>query len=163
MADFQKGDLRERLLSAFSSNKVAPSHVTLEVTESVYLGDSDHDIIGTIEQLRADGFLLALDDFGTGFASLTHLLNFPVDVIKIDKSLVDRLAAGGAGAIIIKALLDMAQGLDLRIVAEGVEAKEQAIQLERLGCKFVQGYLFGRPSNRSAITARLLQDRSRRH
>jgi len=157
MADFQKGDLRKRLLNALSAHDVSPSHVTLELTESVYLGEDEHNIIGTIEQLRTDGFLLALDDFGTGYASLTHLLNFPVDVIKIDKSLVDRMSPGDGGEVIMKALLEMAQGLDLRIVAEGVETNEQATHLERLGCKFVQGYLFGRPSDFAATTKRLMR------
>jgi EAL domain-containing protein (putative c-di-GMP-specific phosphodiesterase class I) len=94
--------------------------VQLEVTESVYMDDNDGMVAQAIEDLRADHLLVALDDFGTGFASLTHLLNFPVDIIKIDKSFVTQMSAG-RGEVVIKALLDMADGLGMRVIAEGVE------------------------------------------
>jgi EAL domain-containing protein (putative c-di-GMP-specific phosphodiesterase class I) len=100
--------------------------------------------------------LIALDDLGTGYASLTHLLSFPVDIIKTDKSLMDRIAPGDAGEVIIKALLEMARGLDIRILVEGVESSAQAAQLERLGCKLAQGLFFGRPATAGAITEMLL-------
>lgn len=152
MADFQKDDLRDRIAAAFARHRAPLKHVILEVTESVYMGGSDRKVASAIEQLRAEGLLVALDDFGTGFASLTHLLTFPVDIIKIDKSFVDRVSAGDAGEVIIKSLLDMADGLRMRTVAEGVETREQAAQLERLGCRLAQGYLFGRPADRDATT-----------
>ncbi len=157
MADFQKADLGDRISSAFARHGAPLKHVILEVTESVYMGGRDRKVASAIEQLRAKGLLVALDDFGTGFASLTHLLTFPVDIIKIDKSFVDRVSAGDAGEVIIKSLLDMAKGLGIRIVAEGVETREQAAQLERLGCRLAQGYLFGRPSGRDATTNALLR------
>ncbi|MDR4306623.1 EAL domain-containing protein [Chelatococcus sambhunathii] len=152
MADFQKDDLRDRIAAAFARHRAPLKHVILEVTESVYMGGSDRKVASAIEQLRAEGLLVALDDFGTGFASLTHLLTFPVDIIKIDKSFVDRVSAGDAGEVIIKSLLDMASGLRMRTVAEGVETREQAAQLERLGCRLAQGYLFGRPADRDTTT-----------
>ncbi|MFC7051166.1 putative bifunctional diguanylate cyclase/phosphodiesterase [Hansschlegelia quercus] len=156
MADFQRGDLRERISAAFARHQAPLKHVILEVTESVYMEGSDRKVVRTIEELRAEGLLVALDDFGTGYASLTHLLTFPVDIIKIDKSFVDRMAAGNAGEVIVKALLDMAKGLRIRIVAEGVESDEQSAQLQRLGCSLAQGYLFGRAADRDATTEALL-------
>jgi diguanylate cyclase (GGDEF)-like protein len=155
MADFQKGDLRERISAAFARHRAPLKHVILEVTESVYMEDSDRKVVRTIEELRAEGLLVALDDFGTGYASLTHLLTFPVDIIKIDKSFVDRMSAGDAGEVIVKALLDMAKGLGMRIVAEGVETAEQSALLARHGCRLAQGYLFGRPADRDATTEAL--------
>ncbi|WP_446742444.1 bifunctional diguanylate cyclase/phosphodiesterase [Silvibacterium acidisoli] len=152
MADFGKGSLRDRVAEAFALQCVPLEHVVLEVTESVYMGESDHRVAEEIEKLRADGLLVALDDFGTGYASLTHLLNFPVDIIKIDKSFVDRMSDGGSGEIIIKALIDMADGLGMRIVAEGVETTDQATRLQRLGCRLAQGYLFGYPADREKTT-----------
>jgi diguanylate cyclase (GGDEF)-like protein len=152
MADFHKGDLRERISAAFSRCDAPLKHVILEVTESVYMGENDRKVARAVEELRAEGLLVALDDFGTGYASLTHLLTFPVDIIKIDKTFVDRMSAGDAGEVIVTALLEMAKGLGMRIVAEGVESREQAAQLERLGCKLAQGYLFGRPADRDATT-----------
>jgi diguanylate cyclase (GGDEF)-like protein len=157
MADFRRGDLRERIVAAFSRHAVPLSHLLLEVTETVPLDDGDSKIASAIEQLRADGVRMALDDFGTGYASLTHLVSFPVDVIKTDKSLLDRMAPGDAGETIMAALLQMARGLGIRILAEGVENSAQAAQLERLGCEFAQGYFFGRPATAEAITE-MLQD-----
>jgi diguanylate cyclase (GGDEF)-like protein len=152
MADFHKGNLRERIAGAFARYSVPLEHVILEVTESVYMDERDRHVAGEIEKLRADGLLVALDDFGTGYASLTHLLNFPVDIIKIDKSFVDRLSKGSTGEVIIRALLNIAGGLGMRTVAEGVETPEQALQLQRLGCGLAQGYLFGRPADRETTT-----------
>lgn len=151
MADFDQGDLRARISQIFSQEKVSPEQVVVEVTETVYMDERDSKVGQTIEGMRADGLLVALDDFGTGYASLTHLLNFPVDIVKIDKSFVDRMS-GGPGEVIIKALLGMASGLGVRMVAEGVETTDQALRLQRLGCGFAQGYLFGRPADRDTTT-----------
>ncbi|MNI29020.1 Phytochrome-like protein cph2 [compost metagenome] len=151
MADFDQGDLRARISQIFSQEKVPPEQVVVEVTETVYMDERDSKVGQTIEGMRADGLLVALDDFGTGYASLTHLLNFPVDIVKIDKSFVDRMS-GGPGEVIIKALLGMASGLGVRMVAEGVETTDQALRLQRLGCGFAQGYLFGRPADRDTTT-----------
>ncbi|RWM02699.1 MAG: phosphodiesterase [Mesorhizobium sp.] len=162
MADFQKGSLRERISRAFARHGIPVGHVVLEVTESVYMDDSDGKVAGAIEKLRADGLLVALDDFGTGYASLTHLLNFPVDIIKIDKSFVDQMSDGGAGEIIVKAIIDMANGLAMRVIAEGVETADQAMQLKRLGCRFAQGYFFDRAADRDRTTEALRLDIPRR-
>ncbi|TNM66171.1 bifunctional diguanylate cyclase/phosphodiesterase [Aliirhizobium smilacinae] len=151
MADFDQGDLRERIMQAFSQENVLPAQVVVEVTESVYMDERNSKVGETIERMRSDGLVVALDDFGTGYASLTHLLDFPVDIIKIDKTFVDRMS-GGPGEVIIKALLAMASGLGVRMVAEGVETTDQALRLQRLGCGFAQGYLFGRPADRNATT-----------
>ncbi len=151
MADFDQGDLRDRITQSFSREGVAPKQVVVEVTETVYMDERDRKVGQTIEGMRSDGLLVALDDFGTGYASLTHLLDFPVDIIKIDKAFVDRMS-GGPGEVIIKALLGMAGGLGVRMVAEGVETTDQALRLQRLGCGFAQGYLFGRPADRDKTT-----------
>jgi diguanylate cyclase (GGDEF)-like protein len=155
-ADFQTSDLQERIVSAFARWNVPLKHLILEVTESVYMGESDDGVGQAVKALRAKGLLVALDDFGTGYASLTHLLQFPVDIIKIDKSFVDHLGVGGCGSAIVKGLIDIAGKLGMRIVAEGVEAEDQAEELRRLGCKLAQGYLFGRSADAAQTTERLL-------
>lgn len=154
MADFDQGNLRERLSDAFSEHNVPLESVVVEVTETVYMDERDRKVAQTIEDMRRDGMPVALDDFGTGYASLTHLLNVPVDIVKIDKTFVDRMSSG-PGEVIIKALLTMAVGLGVRMVAEGVETTDQALRLQRLGCGFAQGYLFGRPADREATTRTL--------
>lgn len=142
-ADFAKADLEQRIVDTFAAAGVPLRHVIMEVTESVFLDGSDPWILPAIEKLRARGIRIALDDFGTGFASLTHLLRLPVDILKIDKSFVDRLLTDRPSAVIVEALIDMAAKLDLRVVAEGVECAEQAARLAELGCKLAQGYCFG--------------------
>jgi len=159
MADFNQGDLCERIKSVFAHHRTPLKHVVLEVTETVYMDEKDGKVAQAIEELRREGLLVALDDFGTGYASLTHLLNFPVDIIKIDKTFIDRMS-DGPGAVIVKALLDMSTGLGTRIVAEGVETEDQAERLRRLGCPYVQGYLFGRPVDRDRTTEALRADAS---
>ncbi len=151
-ADFHAGGLRERICNAFADAGVPLKHVILEVTESVYLGVRDHMIADVIRSLRASGMRVALDDFGTGFASLTHLLTVPVDIIKIDKSFVERLIPGDGAVAIVERLLGIAEKLGLRVVAEGIEAPEQLDQLLSFGCKLGQGYLFSKAVDRQAAT-----------
>ena len=143
-ADFRKGGLREKICQTFEKAGVPLDHLILEVTESVYIGQRDHVVADEIKALRSEGLKVALDDFGTGYASLTHLLNVPVDIIKIDKSFVDQMRPGDAGMVIVRGLLSIAAELGIRVVAEGIEDEEQARRLEAFGCRLGQGYLFAR-------------------
>jgi diguanylate cyclase (GGDEF)-like protein len=143
-ADFRSDDLHSRLTAAFAAAGVPLRHVILEVTESVYLGERDHVVADEIKVLRSMGFRVALDDFGTGFASLTHLLTVPVDIIKIDKSFVDRLVPADAGTVIVEGVMSIATKLGIRVVAEGIETQAQADHLRSLGCPLGQGYLFSK-------------------
>lgn len=156
-ADFRSGRLGQLLREEFGRAGVPLKHVVLEVTESVYLGERDHVVADEIQALRAMGLLVALDDFGTGFASLTHLLTVPVDIIKIDKSFVDRLAPEDGGSAIVEGLIGIAGKLGFRVVAEGIETAAQAEQLCRLGCLLGQGYYYSRAVDRDAATHLLLQ------
>jgi EAL domain-containing protein (putative c-di-GMP-specific phosphodiesterase class I) len=151
-ADFHAGNLKDRLCRLFGDAGVPLKHIILEVTESVYLGQRDHAVADEIKALRSQGLRVALDDFGTGFASLTHLLTVPVDIIKIDKSFVDRLVPGDAGVIIVEGVMGIASKLGIRVVAEGIETVSQADQLRDLGCTLGQGYLFSKAVDRNAAT-----------
>lgn len=157
-ADFYRAGLADRVAACFAEAGVPLKKVTVEVTESVYLDQRDQIVAEQIQDLRAAGIRVALDDFGTGFASLTHLLTVPVDVIKIDKCFVQRMVNDRAGAVIIKGLIDIAKGLGIGVVAEGVETVEQAETLYRLGCANAQGYLYSRAIDRCAISA-LIKER----
>ncbi|HVX75986.1 MAG TPA: EAL domain-containing protein [Bradyrhizobium sp.] len=156
-ADFHGGQLCSELTSAFERESVPLSHVILEVTESVYLNQRDHVVPRAINAMRAKGLRIALDDFGTGFASLTHLLTVPVDAIKIDKSFIDRLAPDDASSAIVEGLIGIARKLGMRVIAEGVEAEEQAAQLRLFGCTLGQGYLFSKAVHRDVATDMLLR------
>lgn len=157
-SDFHRGKLDEQLTAAFASEQIALEHLMLEVTEDICIGQRDYMAAGQIRAMRAKGLLVALDDFGTGFASLTHLLTFPVDMIKIDKSFIDRLMPGSPGSAIVKGLLDIAREMRISVVAEGVETEWQAAQLRSLGCPFGQGYLFSRAVDRHSFTQLLQPD-----
>lgn len=156
-ADFYRGGLTARIRTAFERAGVPLFKVVAEVTESVYLAQRDQTVAEEIQAMRAAGVTVALDDFGTGFASLTHLLTVPVDIIKIDKCFVKRLVHDRAGAVIIKGLLDIAHGLGIWVVAEGIEDAEQAARLTAMGCKGGQGYLYAKAIDRDAAS-RLLSE-----
>lgn len=127
------------------STGIAPERVTLEITESVLVGDTER-AIAQLDQLKAIGVRLAIDDFGTGYSSLSYLRSFPVDVLKIDKAFTDTVADDVEGECFVQAILHLAQVLRVETVAEGVETAEQATRLRALGCNLAQGFYFGRPA-----------------
>jgi diguanylate cyclase (GGDEF)-like protein len=153
--DFQRGDLDGRLVNAFDQAGVPLRHVLLEVNEAMYMGGAEGTVAKRVEALRRKGVLVALDDFGTGFASLTHLLTFPVDIIKIDKSFIDKLVTDAPSRVIVAGIIDIARKLGMKIVAEGVETAEQAACLSDLGCNLGQGYHFSRPCSAQDMTTLL--------
>jgi diguanylate cyclase (GGDEF)-like protein len=144
-ADFQKGDLVQRIARCFDRIDLSPRHLIVEVTEQVFMGGRGDGVARIMEALRARGILVALDDFGTGFASLTHLLDFPVDVIKVDKSFVAGLETGARSSVIVEALVGIAQKLGMKIIAEGIETEGQADRLLAMGCRHGQGFRYSRP------------------
>ncbi|HET7767114.1 MAG TPA: EAL domain-containing protein [Burkholderiales bacterium] len=133
-----------RLAELMSSYGVPPEALELEITESVLL-DDHHEIAEELDRLRATGVKLSLDDFGTGYSSLSYLKRFRFDVLKIDRSFVAGLPDNEDDVLLVKAILAMAKGLDLAMVAEGVETEDQLGFVASQGCDFAQGYLFGRP------------------
>jgi diguanylate cyclase (GGDEF)-like protein len=155
-ADIHRGKLGTLLAEAFARGNVSLKHLIVEITEDVYIGRRDHLIAREVQAMRALGLRVALDDFGTGFASLTHLLTVPVDVIKIDRSFIDKLAPGTPSSAIVEGLLTIAQKLGIKVVAEGIETESQAAQLRGFGCLLGQGYLFSRAVQRDAMTELLL-------
>ncbi|MUZ65054.1 EAL domain-containing protein [Agrobacterium vitis] len=160
-ADFSCSDLPKSLEIAFAREHIPLKHAILEVTESVYLGGRDQRVAKKISSLRASGLKVALDDFGTGFASLTHLITVPVDIIKIDKSFIDRLAPEDVGTGIVEGILHIAKRLGVRVVAEGIETVTQANMLLERGCLLGQGYLYSKALPASEMTM-LLQKRAQR-
>jgi hypothetical protein len=147
--------------AAFDREDVPLKHVILEVTESVYMGQAGDGVARQLQSMRANGLRVALDDFGTGFASLTHLLTVPVDIIKIDKSFVARMEPESRAAAIVEGLLGMASKLGIKVVAEGIETQSQAAQLKAFGCTLGQGYLYSRAVDRQTVT-RMLFDKAQK-
>jgi diguanylate cyclase (GGDEF)-like protein/PAS domain S-box-containing protein len=134
-----------------------PTLLEIEVTESMVMHDPEK-VIHLLHELKELGIKLSLDDFGTGHSSLAWLRKFPIDTIKIDKSFVAFLTTNNDDEAICKAVLALANSLDLKTVAEGVETLEQANLLESLGCNELQGFYFFKPMPTEQITPRLLSD-----
>jgi diguanylate cyclase (GGDEF)-like protein len=142
---FRDSRLANRILSDISAAGLCPSAIEVEVTEGVFLSASADGILSACKTLKQGGVRIAFDDFGTGFASLTHLRDFPVDVIKIDRSFISELGQGETTTTIVNAIVGLAHNLSMTIVAEGVETQAQADFLRAIGCDAAQGYLFGYP------------------
>jgi diguanylate cyclase (GGDEF)-like protein/PAS domain S-box-containing protein len=143
-----------RILALLAQSGFSPHRLELEITESALV-----DNIGvaqtTIDQLRQAGVRIALDDFGTGYATLSQLLSFHLDKIKIDRSFVSRLDESEEGRVIVRAILGLAKGFGLTTTAEGVENAEQLAYLKDNGCTEGQGYLFSKPIPAADIPALL--------
>jgi predicted signal transduction protein with EAL and GGDEF domain len=131
--------------SALSRHGLPPSAVVLEITETVFVRDTE--LTGQrLDALKNLGVRLALDDFGTGYSSLAYLRRFPVDILKIDKSFIDDVAVARGDAALAHAIVDLAAALDLQTLAEGVEHADQVKRLRMIGCELAQGFFYGRPS-----------------
>ena len=141
----EQGTLVHDVHAALAEAGVAPERLTIELTESVAMRDPER-VLPMLHELAAVGVRLAIDDFGTGYSSLAYLHRFPVHVLKIDKSFVDRLTEEPRGDVLARAMVGLADALGLQTVAEGVETEAQHAQLLALGCPLGQGWLYGRPS-----------------
>jgi diguanylate cyclase (GGDEF)-like protein/PAS domain S-box-containing protein len=155
-----KRNLPDLVASALHGSGLDPASLSLEITETVMLGDADA-LIDTLHALKALGVRLVLDDFGTGYSSLGYLTRLPLHALKVDRSFVDGLCAEPRDTAITQAIIAMAQALSLEVIAEGVETLVQREELIRLGCGMAQGFYFSRPVPAREIS-RLLRDGRRR-
>ncbi len=129
-----------------------PGRLKLEITESVLMSDPESMVV-TLEELRRRGVELSLDDFGTGYSSLSYLHRFPLDTLKIDRSFVSRMSRAPEAFRLVRSIIELGHDLGLDVVAEGVEAAEEAERLRELGCDFAQGYYYSRPVSAEAAEA----------
>ena len=124
----------------------------MELTESALIQDP---VLAAerLSELKARGLRIALDDFGVGFSGLSHLLEFPIDVLKIDRSFVSRMLSDATASALVEGLIALARRLGLRVVAEGVEDQDCLARLRALGCEEAQGYIIARPMDAPALSA----------
>jgi diguanylate cyclase (GGDEF)-like protein/PAS domain S-box-containing protein len=155
--ELNQSDFVLQVAQVLRKHEIDPSLLCLEMAETALLaqgGEIDH----VFSELSALGVRLALDDFGTGYSALTHLRQFSVDMLKIDRSFVERLGAGDRDRDIVGAVTAMAHALGMTIVGEGIESSGQLSDLQRLGCDEGQGYLLARPQTAEDMTALLAAD-----
>jgi diguanylate cyclase (GGDEF)-like protein/PAS domain S-box-containing protein len=139
-------DFLRHVEGALQSSALTPKALTLELTESTLL-TSDERIAETLQAIKDLGVVLALDDFGTGYASLSYLRQFPIDVVKIDRSFTANVARQDGDLVLLKGIIDLGHALQLNLVAEGIETSQQHSIVRKLGCHQAQGFYFGRPSH----------------
>jgi predicted signal transduction protein with EAL and GGDEF domain/FixJ family two-component response regulator len=153
---FKDENLSQIVLSALDDTGLDPKLLELELTEGTLMDDAKATL-ATLEQLRGIGVYLSIDDFGTGYSSMNYLKRFDVRALKIDRSFICGLPQDSENAAITRAIIAMAHGLKMAVVAEGVETDEQLVLLEQYGCDLVQGYFLGHPSSADAISQMLGQ------
>lgn len=140
-----QGDLETQLATCLERYQLEPSQLGLELTESVLLDERAGDMGPRLQALRELGYSIAIDDFGTGYSSLGYLKRLPVDKIKLDRAFISELPNDQADAAIVTAVLAMAKGMGLEVIAEGVETQAQCQFLVETGCTLVQGFYFAKP------------------
>ncbi|MBA4177866.1 MAG: two-component system response regulator [Leptothrix sp. (in: Bacteria)] len=148
--ELARADIVERVTAPLSRHALPPDALEIEITENMLLDDAP-SVVEKLERLRAQGVRVAIDDFGTRYSSLAYLRRFPINSLKIDQSFVRDLGPEGESPI-IQAIVGIARGFNLHLVAEGVETVEQLNALRALGCDEMQGFLLARPMLASAVT-----------
>jgi diguanylate cyclase (GGDEF)-like protein/PAS domain S-box-containing protein len=141
---FKSPNLIERISTIIDETGISPENLEFELTESALVEKPD-EVVHVLERLRSLGCGISIDDFGTGYSSLSYLKNFPVTVLKIDRSFVIDLAHNSGDQAIARSVVDLANNLNMKTVAEGVEEPEQLRILQQIGCTYIQGYIYSRP------------------
>jgi EAL domain-containing protein (putative c-di-GMP-specific phosphodiesterase class I) len=152
---FHQADFVEQVTGLINRSAIRPDRLKLELTESLVLDDID-DTIRKMNQLRKLGIHFSMDDFGTGHSSLSSLKKLPLDQLKIDQSFVRDITTDPEDAAIVETIIAMARHLQMEIIAEGVETEAQRAFLEKNGCAFCQGYLFGKPMSAADLSKAIL-------
>ena len=134
----------DNILSIINEYELNPHFLIMEITESVFMKNPEKAIVD-IKRLQAEGIQVALDDFGTGFSALSYLNSFNIDILKIDRSFIKNVMTDDASTIITRSVIDLAQELRIKLVAEGIETNEQLDYLKDLNCYTGQGYIYNKP------------------
>ncbi|MEP2424717.1 MAG: EAL domain-containing protein, partial [Tateyamaria sp.] len=154
-AQIWHGDLKQVIDSALNASGLSPDLLCLELTESVFVADSIERLNGILCRLHQRGIRLALDDFGTGYSSLGYLTRLPFDILKIDRMFVSKAHASAEKRKMLRGVVSLAKGLDLKVTAEGVETAEELNLVRDLGCDTIQGWYFSKalPNAQALVNA----------
>ena len=152
---FEQNNLFAMVKNVLNEVELSPEYLHLELTENLIIKNTDLTL-KTMKELKGLGIKIAIDDFGTGYSSLGYLKNLPIDTLKIDKSFVQDMTNDDDNAAITSTIITLAQNLNLNVIAEGVETKQQAEFLSARDCYLMQGYYFSRPMKAEDITEKIL-------
>ena len=152
----EEDDFIQKIENLLFETKCKAQWIELELTEGQIMKNHEHSI-KKLKQLSTLGIHIAIDDFGTGYSSLAYLKHLPLNKLKIDKSFIDNVPNESDDAQIVKTIILLAQGLNLDVLAEGVESKEQKDFLNENGCSKIQGYLYSKPINAVDMKALLIE------
>ncbi|WP_113930078.1 bifunctional diguanylate cyclase/phosphodiesterase [Bacillus sp. P14.5] len=150
LKQFSKKDIFEVLWDIITETGISPSLVTIEITESMAMVNTEHTL-SLLEKFKVNGIGISIDDFGTGYSSLSYLKDFSIHSIKIDRSFIKSVNESGKDDAIVKAIMSIAENLGIEVVAEGVELPQQEHFLVREQCRYAQGYHYSRPLNSSDL------------
>ena len=156
---FRDSDFIDVVVGALAASKLSPRRLELEITESVFLANSN-ETLATLHKLKALGLRIALDDFGTGYSSLSYLRSFPFDKLKIDKSFVRDATATHGSKSIVRAVISLGKSLGMTTIAEGIETIEQLNHMRAEGCNEAQGFLLSHPVPVTEIAGKILELRN---
>nr|WP_319485483.1 EAL domain-containing protein [uncultured Cohaesibacter sp.] len=152
-------DFYRQLKMMLKKTGCQPDWIEIEITEGVLLDDSP-TIRGVLERISQMGVSIAIDDFGTGYSSLSYLQNFPIDVLKIDQSFIQGMCTDQKKLVLVKAIVAMAKGLELNLVAEGVEKQQTADLLSELHCETAQGYFWSKPCSANELIQQISSEKT---
>lgn len=155
---FTPKKLVQSISRVLAETEISPCLLELELTEGLLMNNVE-EAIEILYELRSLGVQMSIDDFGTGYSSLAYLKRFPIDVLKIDQSFIRDMVSDSDDAVIVKSVISLAHNLKLRVVAEGVETKEQLTYLRELDCDVIQGYFFSEPVSAEVFTQLLGADK----
>ena len=147
---FLHGDLVKKVASSLDASSLDPTHLDLELTESLLVERPD-ETIRILNYFKSMGISISMEDFGTGYCSLSYLTRFPLDPLKVDRAFVTNLPDDRDAVVVVRAIVGMAKELNLNIVAEGIATERQIEFLHGLGCHTGQGYLFSKPITNDAF------------
>ncbi|WP_175474839.1 putative bifunctional diguanylate cyclase/phosphodiesterase [Colwellia chukchiensis] len=154
--EFQAPNFISNIQRLLVKYQIPPIYLEFEVTENVVITDIEL-VMKTMVVLQNMGIKVSIDDFGTGYSSLAYLRRLPIDKIKIDRSFIQDVASNDSDLTIVKTMVELSHGLGKRVLAEGVESKEQLQLLRNIGCDAVQGYFVSKPISEQAFTKYLIR------
>ena len=154
--DIYNPRLAEILLSMIQKYELSPKYLHLEITETAYTQNPEQ-LISTVQKLKKLGFMIEMDDFGTGYSSLNMLAELPIDILKLDMRFLQKEEKKNQGRSVLSFIISLAKWMDLQVVAEGVETKEQMQLLKSLNCEYAQGYYYAKPMPENQFERHMVQ------